>query len=93
MALADPMVGSPVDRAARITADAERFASEALVISRIPGASHCGLEGRLIGEIVRRRREIPVIEIEVPPLTDAIEPTLRSRLEALIETVLEKRRR
>jgi hypothetical protein len=28
-----------------------------------------------------------VIEIEVPSLTDAMEPTLRTRLEALVETV------
>ena len=45
MALADPMVGSPADRAGRICADLGRFGAEAVVISRIPGASHCGLEG------------------------------------------------
>ena len=46
MALADPMVGSPVDRAGRIGADVRRFGAEAVVISRIPGASHCGLGRR-----------------------------------------------
>ncbi len=30
---------------------------------------------------------MPVVEIEVPPVTDALEPTLRTRLEALVETV------
>ncbi len=30
------------------------------------------------------------MEIEVPPITDALEPTLRTRLEALIETVKER---
>ena len=44
-ALADPMVGSPVDRAGRIAADVRRFGAEAVVISRIPGASHCALGG------------------------------------------------
>jgi hypothetical protein len=36
---------------------------------------------------VQRRLGVPVLEIEVPPLTDAVEPTLQTRLEALIETV------
>jgi len=91
MALADPMVGSPADRAERICADAVRFGAEAVVISRIPGASHCGLEGLVIAELVQSRLGLPVVEIEVPPITDAIEPTLRTRLEALIETASSRR--
>ncbi len=90
-ALADPMVGSAADRAQRICADIGRFGAEALVISRIPGASHCAMEATVIGEAVQARFDIPILEIEVPPLTDAIEPALRTRLEALIETVREKR--
>ena len=86
MALADPMVGSAADRAQRIVADIRRFGARAVVISRIPGASHCGLEGTVIGEIVRRRLGLPVLELEVPPITDAMEPALRTRLEALVET-------
>jgi hypothetical protein len=57
-----------------------------VVISQIPGASHCGLEGTIIAEIVRRHVGIPVAEIEVPPITDSLEPNLRTRVEALIET-------
>jgi benzoyl-CoA reductase/2-hydroxyglutaryl-CoA dehydratase subunit BcrC/BadD/HgdB len=93
MALADPMVGPPMDRAERICRDARRFGSEAVVISRIPGASHCALEGLVIGDVVRSRLGIPLVEIEVPPITDSIEPTLRTRLEALVETVVENRKR
>jgi len=93
MALADPMVGSSADRASRISADINTFGAEALIISRIPGASHCALEGKIIGEIVRDRLGIPVVEIEVPPLTDSIQPTLRTRLEAVVETVRERRKR
>lgn len=90
-ALADPMVGSPVDRAERVLRDMEEFGAEALVVSRIPGASHCALEGTIIGDIVRKRLGVPVTEIEVPPLSDSIEPTLQTRLEALVETVRSKR--
>ena len=37
MALADPMVGSPLDRAGRIAADVRRFGAEAVVIRGSPG--------------------------------------------------------
>jgi benzoyl-CoA reductase/2-hydroxyglutaryl-CoA dehydratase subunit BcrC/BadD/HgdB len=86
MVLADPMVGPTTDRAERICADIRRFSAQGVVISRIPGASHCGLEGPIIAEVIREQLGIPVAEIEVPPLTDSLEPTLHTRLEALIET-------
>jgi len=91
MALADPMVGSAADRAERIYADIHRYGAEAIVISRIPGASHCAMEAAVIGDVIKSRIDIPVLEIEVPPISDAIEPTLRTRLEALVETVKERR--
>ena len=37
--------------------------------------------------------KIPVLEVEVPPITDAVQPTLRTRFESLIETCEELRRR
>ena len=87
MALADPMVGSSIDRAVRICNDIRQFGAEAVLISRIPGASHCALEGQIIGDIVREKIGLPILEIEIPPITDSIQPTVRTRLEALIETV------
>ena len=92
MALADPMVGSAADRATRIVADIRRFGTEAVIVSRIPGASHCALEGEIIGEVVREECDVPVLEIEVPSITDATQATLRTRLGALVEIVKEKRR-
>ncbi|MHC4352776.1 MAG: hypothetical protein ACYS0H_08655 [Planctomycetota bacterium] len=92
MALADPMAGSSIDRARRICADIETFGAEAVMISRIPGASHCALEGQVIAEIVQGEYDIPVVEIEVPPVTDSMRPTVRTRLEALVETVEARRR-
>jgi len=86
-ALADPMAGSPADRAARVCRDMQAFGAEALVVSRIPGASHCAWEGAIIGQMIRQRLGVPVVEVEVPPLTDSIEPSVRTRLEALVETV------
>jgi len=85
-------VGPSADRAERIVRDARRFGAEAVVVSRIPGASHCALEGAVIGEVVRRRLGLPVVEIEVPTVADAVLPGLRTRLEALVEAALERRK-
>jgi len=51
------------------------------------------MEGAVIGDVVRTRSGIPVVEIEAPPVTDSLQPTLRTRLEALIETVRERKKR
>jgi benzoyl-CoA reductase/2-hydroxyglutaryl-CoA dehydratase subunit BcrC/BadD/HgdB len=93
MALADPMVGSSTDRAARICADVEGFGAEAVLISRIPGASHCAGETVVIGEAVRARLDVPVGDVEVPPISDSYRPALRTRLEVLVEAVHERRAR
>jgi hypothetical protein len=93
MALADPMVGSSADRASRICTEIHGLCAEAVVISRIPGASHCALEGQVIGEIVQAELDVPVLEIEVPSLTDSIAQALRTRLEALVEAVRERRKK
>jgi len=92
MALADPMVGTAKDRGMRICQDIKKFRSEAVVISRIPGASHCALEGDIIHGVIQSQLDIPVVEIESPPIVDSMLPTLRTRLEALMETVREKRK-
>ena len=87
MALADPMVGSAQERAERICREVVRFGAQAVVISRIPGASHCASEGIVIAEQVRQKLGLPVVEIEVPPIMDPLRETLRTRLAALVETV------
>ncbi len=89
-ALADPMVGSARERAGRICRDAAELGSEAVVISRIPGASHCALEGAVIAQAVRRLG-LPVLEIEVPPVSESVRTSLQTRLQALVETVLARR--
>ena len=91
-ALADPMVGPARDRARRICEDAVLFGAEAVVIARIPGASHCAFEGSVIREAVALQTGLPVTEVEIPPLSDAMVPALRTRLEAGIEAALARRR-
>ena len=89
-ALADPMVGPTADRAARIVRECQAGRAEAVVVSRIPGASHCAREGEIIREIVRQQIGIPVIELEIPPVCDAMLPNLGARLQALMEMVKAK---
>lgn len=91
VALADPMVGPTQDRAQLILDELRRLGAEALVVSRIPGASHCAREGAVIRDLVAAQAGLPTLEIEVPPLADAFLPALRSRLQALVETVKARR--
>lgn len=91
-ALADPMVGPSADRAEYVVREIRKFGAEGVVVSRIPGASHCASEGSVIGDAVRNQLGIPVVEIEVSPVADAMEPALRTRLEALVETVRNRRK-
>ena len=93
MALADPMVGPAGDRGQRICDDIRTFGAEGVVISRIPGASHCAMEGAVIGDMIRGRLGLPVVELEVPPISDSMRPTLRTRLDALVETIQRRRER
>jgi hypothetical protein len=90
-ALADPMIGPASDRAARIVRECQAGRAEAVVVSRIPGASHCAREGEIILEMVRRQAGIPAIELEIPPVSDAMRPSLASRLQALVETAQARR--
>lgn len=85
-ALADPMVGSTQDRARRICSECATSRAEAIVISRIPGASHCAWEGVVIHDMVRRELDLPCIELEIPPLCDPLLPGLGARIQALVET-------
>ncbi len=91
-ALADPMAGSAHDRAMRICDDIRRFGSEAAVISKIPGASHCAMESEIIKNKIITELSIPVIEIEVSPISDTSEEQIKTRITTLIETVKGKRR-
>ena len=91
-ALADPMAGSAGERAERIVRDAAGFGAEGVVVSRVPGASHCATEGRIIAERMRKTLGIPMAEIEVPPLGDATAAAAETRLGALMETARARRK-
>jgi len=91
IALADPMVGSTQERAKRIVADCRACGAEAVVISRIPGASHSAWEGASLRSIIGQELSLPTIELEIPSVCDAMLPTLAGRIQALIETARARR--
>jgi benzoyl-CoA reductase/2-hydroxyglutaryl-CoA dehydratase subunit BcrC/BadD/HgdB len=91
MVLSDPMIGSAEYRARRIIAEAKKYNAEGIVISRIPGASHCASEGHIIGEIIKKEMNIPVLDISVPSLIDATMINLKTRIQAFFE-ILDLRR-
>ena len=93
MALADPMVGPARDRGERVCRDVRAFGARAVMISRMPGASHCATEGAIIADMVRKELGIPALEMEVPPVTDSMRGRLRTRLDALIEAATRRRER
>jgi benzoyl-CoA reductase/2-hydroxyglutaryl-CoA dehydratase subunit BcrC/BadD/HgdB len=85
IALADPMAGSALERGRRIINDIREFGARAAIISRIPGASHCALEGKIIQNMIQTELRIPAVEIEVPYLCDSFSSSIRNRIEALLE--------
>lgn len=90
-ALSDPMIADSSVRAERIVKDIIEFGSEAVIISKIPGASHCAFEGKIIADIIKRELNIPVAEIEVPPLADAVMMNIKTKIEILKEMVNSKK--
>lgn len=84
-AMSDPMTTDSASRAERIVKDIRIFGSEAVIISKIPGASHCAFEGGIIGDIIKRELNIPVTEIEVPPLIDGVMINIKTKIEVLRE--------
>ncbi len=49
--------------------------------------------GGIIAESIRKKCNLPVVEIEVPPVCDAMKPSLRTRFAALIEVIMERRKK
>lgn len=90
-ALDDPMIGSSRRRADRIARQIDALDAEAVVLCRIPGASHCAAETRIIAGLLSDRLDRPVLDIEIPSLIDPCESSLTTRLEALTETARNRR--
>jgi hypothetical protein len=83
MALADPMAGTIRARMMACLADAKRSGARGIIVSRIPGASHCAFEASMLSTI----SDLPVLEIEIPSLSDLVAPSLMTRLQGFVESI------
>lgn len=90
-ALCDPMIGPSIYRAKLVADEAVKYSAEGVIISDIPGASHCATEGRMIRDYVADKLSLPVLEITVPPLTDSAIGQISTRLEAFFEVIKDRR--
>jgi len=90
-ALQDPMIGTAQYRAQIVVDEARRYGAEGVIISQIPGASHCATEGVVIRQEVQRALGIPVLEIVAPPLSDATIGQLATRFEGFFEIIRSRR--
>jgi benzoyl-CoA reductase/2-hydroxyglutaryl-CoA dehydratase subunit BcrC/BadD/HgdB len=90
-ALRDPMIGTAAARAALVVEEARRYRAEGVIISQVPGASHCATEGAVIRQEVGQALGLPVLEIVVPPLADASIGQLATRFEGFFEIIRSRR--
>jgi benzoyl-CoA reductase/2-hydroxyglutaryl-CoA dehydratase subunit BcrC/BadD/HgdB len=91
-ALADPMIGTARYRAGLVIEEARRYSAEGVIVSNVPGASHCATEGLVIRQEVQRALDLPVLEIVVPPLADASIGQLATRFEGFFEVIRSRRK-
>ena len=59
-------------------------------LGRVEGL--CALEGRIIADYIGETLGMSVLEIEVPSVSDSMGASLGMRMEALVETVLHRRK-
>jgi benzoyl-CoA reductase/2-hydroxyglutaryl-CoA dehydratase subunit BcrC/BadD/HgdB len=90
-ALRDPMIGTAAYRARIVIEEARRYRAEGVIVSGIPGASHCATEGLVIREEVQRVLGLPVLEISVPPIADASIGQLAARFEGFFGVIRARR--
>jgi benzoyl-CoA reductase/2-hydroxyglutaryl-CoA dehydratase subunit BcrC/BadD/HgdB len=91
-ALRDPMIGTAAYRAGLVVEEARRYRAEGVIVSGIPGASHSATEGLVIRQEVARSLGLPVLEIVVPPISDASGGQLAARFEAFFDIIRSRRR-
>jgi len=83
MVLNDPMAGTTQARMRACLDEARSLGAKGIILSRIPGASHCAFQGPALESLT----DLPILEIEVASLIDPYIPTLMTRLQAFMESL------
>lgn len=89
--LAASLIGTTRQRSESVIAQARSRQADGVVISGIFGGSHCAMETRLISHYVREALGLPVLEFDVPDPAPEISQQLRTRIEAFLEVLTERR--
>ncbi len=83
--------GTSQERAEMLIRQAQANRAEGLIISGILGGSHCAMESRLIGGLVRKQLQIPVLEFDVAPPNREIDRQTKTRIDAFLELLWSRR--
>ncbi len=86
-ALSDTMTAPLEARAQRILKDVKHYGARGVIVSRIPGASHCAFESNYLREYLEKEGGLPVIELEIDSVCQGAIESLRTRIEALVELI------
>ncbi len=89
----DRLVRSPSARADAIVKDARHFRAEGVLLSGIFGASHCPWDDRIIRDRVMEELGLPVLTFDVPYSPGRVSEQVRSRIEAFLAIVRQRRER
>lgn len=83
--------GTSRERAEILIRQARANRAEGLIVSGILGGSHCAMESRLIGNLVREQLQIPVLEFDVAPPNREIDRQTKTRIDAFLELLWSRR--
>ncbi len=83
--------GTSAERAELLIRQSTKNSAEGLIISGLLGGSHCAMESKLIGDIVRDRLGLPVLEFDVAPPNREIDRQTLTRIEAFMELLRSRR--
>ena len=89
--LAASLIGTTRRRAETVLRQVEKNDAEGIVISGIFGGSHCAMETRLISHYVHEAVGIPLLEFDIPDPAPEVTGQLRTRIEAFLELLAERR--
>ncbi len=89
--MAASLTGSTRQRVASAIHQARRYDAEGVIVSGILGGSHCAMESRLIAEYIKAELDLPVLEFDVPPHGKEISRQIRTRIDAFLEMLTERR--
>lgn len=81
------LIGSSRERAEIFVRAAQQRQAEGVIVSGILGGSHCAMESRLIGDYIKQKLDIPILEFDVAPPNKAIDRQTQTRIDAFLELV------